>query len=63
MMPLVIGAAGPFIGVFVGLILGLSWRARRGNKEGLLNGSVLQTALAGAAMAFVVSIVMQTVLR
>ena len=51
---LVLDSAGAAIGVFVGVLIGLGVRKRKGNTEGLLGGSVLLTASAAAGLALLV---------
>ncbi|AWI83865.1 hypothetical protein CEW88_09350 [Alloyangia pacifica] len=51
---LVLDSAGAAIGVFVGVLIGLGVRKRKGNTEGLLGGSVLLTASAAAGVALLV---------
>jgi len=41
---LVVKSAGVGLGIFLGALLGLSVRKSRGNKEGLLAGSVIATS-------------------
>lgn len=51
---LVLDSAGAAIGVFLGVLIGLGMRKRRGNTEGLLANSVLLTASAAAGLALLV---------
>ena len=46
-------SAGAAIGVFVGVLIGLSIRKRRGKSEGLLGGSVFLTASAAGGAALI----------
>jgi hypothetical protein len=51
-------SAGVGIGIFVGCLIGLGMRKRKGNSEGLLGNSVLLTASAagGAALLAMMAI-------
>ncbi|WP_226621143.1 hypothetical protein [Alloyangia pacifica] len=51
---LVMDSAGAAVGVFLGVLIGLGMRKRKGNTEGLLADSVLLTASAAAGLALVV---------
>ncbi|MCA0942364.1 hypothetical protein CLG85_006035 [Yangia mangrovi] len=50
---LVLQSAGAAIGIFLGALIGLGVRKRKGNSEGLLAGSVLLTACAAGGLALV----------
>ena len=43
-----------FNGVFIGVLLGMTLRKRKGKTEGLLGGSILLTASAAAGLALIV---------
>ncbi|EEX15052.1 MAG: hypothetical protein ACX93U_02305 [Salipiger thiooxidans] len=51
---LALQSSGAGIGVFLGLLIGLSLRKRKGKTEGLLGGSILLTASAAGGLALVV---------
>ncbi|MCA0848119.1 hypothetical protein [Salipiger thiooxidans] len=51
---LALQSSGAGIGVFLGLLIGLSLRKRNGKTEGLLGGSILLTASAAGGLALVV---------
>ncbi|MBE9635350.1 hypothetical protein [Salipiger mangrovisoli] len=51
---LVMDSAGAAVGVFLGVLIGLGMRKRKGNTEGLLADSVLLTASAAAGLALLV---------
>ena len=51
---LVRASAGAGIGVFVGVLIGLSMRKRAGKTDGLLGNSVLLTASAAGGAALLV---------
>ncbi|GGG61396.1 hypothetical protein GCM10011415_04350 [Salipiger pallidus] len=51
---LALQSSGAAIGVFLGLLIGLTLRKRKGRTEGILAGSVLVTASAGAGLALIV---------
>ncbi|ANT59413.1 MULTISPECIES: hypothetical protein [Roseobacteraceae] len=51
---LVLESAGAAIGVFLGVLIGLGVRKRKGNTEGLMANSVLLTASAAAGLALIV---------
>ncbi|EIE51411.1 hypothetical protein [Salipiger aestuarii] len=50
---------GAGVGVFLGVLIGLGIRKRKGNTEGLLGGSVILTASAAAGLAMVVMMAMK----
>ncbi|SDH58605.1 hypothetical protein [Alloyangia pacifica] len=51
---LVLDSAGAAIGIFLGVLIGLGMRKRKGNTEGLLANSVMLTASAAAGLALIV---------
>jgi len=51
---LALQSAGAGVGVFLGLLIGLSLRKRKGRTEGLLGNSVILTASAAGGLALVV---------
>lgn len=56
---LAIQSLGTGIGVFIGVLIGLGIRKRKGKTEGLLGGSVLLTASAAAGLAMLVMMAMK----
>ena len=51
--------AGVGVGVFIGALLGLSMRARGGNRGGLFRGSVLATAFLASMAAWATMMLVQ----
>ncbi|MCA0960640.1 hypothetical protein [Salipiger bermudensis] len=58
---LAIDSLGAGIGVFLGVLIGLGIRRRKGKTEGLLGGSVLLTASAAAGLAMLVMMMLKYV--
>ena len=56
---LAIQSLGTGIGVFLGVLIGLGIRKRKGKTEGLLGGSVLLTASAAGGLAMLVMMTMK----
>ncbi len=56
---LAIQSLGTGIGVFLGVLIGLGIRKRKGKTEGLLGGSVLLAASAAAGLAMLVMMTMK----
>ncbi len=56
---LVLDSAGAAIGIFLGVLIGLGMRKRKGNTEGLLANSVMLTASAAAGLALIVMMAFQ----
>ena len=56
---LAIDSLGAGIGVFLGVLIGLGIRRRKGKTEGLLGGSVLLTASAAAGLAMLVMMMLK----
>ncbi|MCR8546966.1 hypothetical protein M4578_03930 [Salipiger sp. P9] len=56
---LAIQSLGAGVGVFIGVLIGLSIRKRKGRTDGLLGGSVFVTASAAAGLAMIVMMAMK----
>lgn len=56
---LAISSAGVGVGTFIGALIGLGLRQRKGNSEGLIAGSLLLTSLVVASGAMGLMMVMK----
>ncbi len=56
---LAMASAGVGVGTFIGALIGLGMRQRKGNSEGLIAGSVLLTSLAVAVGAMGLVMIMK----
>mgnify|MGYP000527769860 CR=1 FL=1 len=59
---LAVQSAGPAIGVFLGVLVGLGLRRRAGKTDGLLGNSVLLTASAAGGAALLVMMVIRALI-
>ncbi|MGH1329407.1 MAG: hypothetical protein ACRBBK_00860 [Paracoccaceae bacterium] len=55
------GSLGVAVGVFLGLLIGLTIRARNGKTTGLFRGSVFGTAIIGSGLAFGASVLIRLI--
>ncbi|APZ51339.1 hypothetical protein [Salipiger abyssi] len=56
---LALQSLGTGVGVFIGVLIGLGMRKRKGKTDGLLAGSVFVTASAAAGLAMIVMMAMK----
>ncbi|SLN41602.1 hypothetical protein AQS8620_01610 [Aquimixticola soesokkakensis] len=54
-----LGSGGVAVGIFLGAVIGLSFRARSAGTDGLFRGSVYATAFIASALAFFASVVIR----
>lgn len=59
---LAVQSAGPAIGIFVGVLIGLGMRRRAGKTDGLLGNSVLLTSSAAGGAALLVMMVINALM-
>ena len=55
-------SAGVAIGVFLGVVIGLSLRAKNGNREGLFRDSVFATAFLASMISWAFVVILKIVI-
>lgn len=55
-------SAGVAIGVFVGVVIGLNLRAKKGKREGLFRDSVFATAFLASMMSWAVIVILRALM-
>jgi hypothetical protein len=55
-------SSGVAVGVFLGVLIGLSLRAKKGNRDGLFRNSVYATAFLASMIAWAVTIIIRAVM-
>lgn len=58
---LALKSSGIAVGVFIGVVIGLSIRANKGNRDGLFRNSVFATAFLASMLAWAIAVILKVV--